>query len=92
MLAASWLGMVTGRAAYVRDAESYWDRIFNDPNSTSWQGMVSSWDNAWWASNLLLWKQTGKLRYKVILHLLTSSSSGSCCTFVSTAHGNRWTR
>ncbi|CAL8470909.1 g10451 [Coccomyxa elongata] len=29
--------------------------------------MVYDWDNAWWASNLLLWKQTRNLRYKAQL-------------------------
>lgn len=64
MLAACWLNIVTDKPAYLHDAEQYWDRLSQDPNDTSRQTLIYNWDNAWWASNLLLWKQTGNQRYK----------------------------
>ena len=64
MLASAWLAEVTGRPAYLAAAETYWDRIYNGPN-TSWQSQVSDWDNQWWAGNVILLGLTGMQRYQV---------------------------
>ena len=48
MLAAAWLGRATGAPAFTAQAEVYWGRIYDDSDGTSWQGIISNWDNSWW--------------------------------------------
>jgi hypothetical protein len=68
MLAAAWLAESTGRPAYLTAAETYWDRIYNGPNTT-WQSLVPDWNNQWWAGNVILARLTDNPRYQVESHM-----------------------
>ena len=61
MLAAAWMAVATGDAAYTTDAVTYFTRITAAPDA--YRTSTYSWDNQYWAACLLMWEITRQSGY-----------------------------